>query len=366
MMSSASATRCFFQDICEKNYKNEIDNETYASKSLNWGDKGFEIVSTTLFVRHFKSMISENYNYVSGVESMLNSCNGDENAPEFLSQYHNIFSNKVASDFYNIPLLIERGIFNPIEKYKYINNVKYVLLAGVDCASSGEDASTLTIKAFENKIGIDRDSWIIEKICLNPNRDPIGESIYEQMKIVARYIIDYKISGVAIDITGIGSGAHGYLEQHLKNMRADGFNYKYIMPVYFAPKLRHDILENYHNRIQSAKENFGKLPFTEIDDEWMKKQYFTSYFKYSPIDMDIKFCFEHYSFARIEETNEKGDKKITYTTAGSRKIHDDTVFSSALASYLIIEYPNIMKTVRVKQPEQNRYNSFDKRVFWTR
>lgn len=367
LISSASDKPSYFQQLVEQNYRMEIEdvknNQLKAQISGEFNKPGFSFVGNRLFIQNWRQMSRDNHKYSQTVSRAINAVDGDMNDKSFLTQYENVFSDTGSTQFYNIKDL-NGSFFDETNYRKYVNNSNYVIVAGWDVAVNGEDSSILCIKAFENKFGIDRKSFTIANICLNPRRCKQTENLKAQVVSVMSWIKHFEIRAIAIDTTGIGNSADVYLQEEVSDAMYY-MDYHNIIPIVISTNTRFDMLEFYYNRISSGME-FFRRPNTDTGIQDMRLEYGRRWHLYDEDAMWVKFHYEHSVFQRTEYFNTSTGRNITtYLQLAERNLHDDTVFASALCSYALKQNPAILNYNAIsKGNSKGGFYAFNKNKRW--
>ena len=222
-----------------------------------------------------------------------------------------------------------------------MDNPKYVLIGGLDCAVTG-DNSVLTIKALESGYGENRKTKIITQYMLNPTKNKNTEHVLNQAKSVVEIIKNYKLKSLVIDESGVGKGMSNYIKDILREEFSFIIDPKNIIGVVITSGNRTQLLDYYYNRIQSGMEKFFHIPKEWEDDDYLKKAYVNSLKLSSEDAMKIMMVYEHSKFVRsIIKDDETGAVKIIYAQAKLNYIHDDFIWSSCLSSYILSLNPTI-------------------------
>ena len=371
-MSSASHEYCLFQELCSKNADDDFDDYENGNIDLKYEtrdgrnfEKGrFDNVKIweglRMFIQHYSQMVMDgNDAYSITISRMLHEGMTDE----FLTQYDNKFLSNKTSDFFDIKNLREnhRNIFEDDNIQKYMDNPKYVLIGGLDCAVTG-DNSILTIKALDSGFGENRKTKIITQYMLNPSKNKNTEHVLNQAKSVVEIIKNYKLKSLVIDESGVGKGMSNYIKDILREEFSFIIDPKNIIGVVITSGNRTQLLDYYYNRIQSGMEKFFHIPKEWEDEDHLKKLYVNSLKLSSEDAMKIMMIYEHSKFVRsVIKDDETGAVKITYTQAKLNYIHDDFIWSSCLTSYILSLNPTI--TGYYEKPEINFNNGIYNRNF---
>ncbi len=344
MLSSAHNKWSQFQEYVKKNKKDDIsDHAEYGTRLIKTGSETTRNLcfnGRRHFEQHWERMIQHNSTYAQTVNRALNITGREDES--FATQYDNLFLADKTSSFYDIETLKNLGAFVHKDFYSYVNNANYVIIAGFDPAVT-DDNSSFTMKALDNGYGVSRKSVTLLNMVLNTSRDKTIDSIYNQCKTVADLVKIYNISALSVDESGVGKSACDYIMENLKRDRYTKLLAKNLIPVVFNQHTRIDCLEFYYKRIQAGLENFA----LQYDEKWNNEDEMA--IKYVKLKDDFsdkacwfRFVFEHSKFARNEIMDEKaGMTKITFEQSYESFLHDDTIFSSSLASYCLNKNPSV-------------------------
>ena len=351
-LSSASHDYCLFQDLCEKNKiddmedfyndKNKVEYTTWNGRPFdkNMADNVKTFTGVRHFEQHFEEMITQSSSYSLAVARAL--MNGRDN-PEFAVMYDNKFLSKKTSTFFDIRELRETytSIFLDENNQKYLDNPKYCLIGALDCSVTG-DNSIFTIKALESGYGEARKTKVIEMFMLNPQKNKATEHIYRQAEMVAELIIKYKLSAVVIDGSGIGKSCGTYVQDNLRMNKYFGIDYKNIIELVITSGNRTQLLDYYYNRIHGGLELFFGMPKSWEDEEYLKNLYVNAVKSPSEEALKVIFAYEHMKFSRalIKDAN-SGQIKTEYRQANLNYLHDDSIFSSAMCSWILHTNPTL-------------------------
>lgn len=340
-LSSASEKVCFFENLVKSNYKKDLEDakkdKIKISERGKFNEEGFDFVGKRLFIMSYKTIMQYDPKYAKTISKAV-AISGEtaEEKNKFLTQYGNVFLGKKDGNFFNVDAMLSTGQIQKNVRWEdYAGNNKYMIIAGWDIATNGEDSSILTIKAVPNIMGADRDSVLLNQICLNPNRNPLTENLYDQVDVVYKWLKVYGVTAIAIDTTSIGNSADVYLKKKIRERNDNTIHPSNIIGVPLSKKSKFEVLEGYFNRIQSGKEKFGYLSNAFGDADGLEKDYYRNYLKYDDTSMMLKMYLEHMRFER-EET----DGEVRYSTP-EKSIHDDTILSSALCSHLLEIKPQL-------------------------
>lgn len=322
MISSADENYTYFQEIHEKNL------EVFEGK----GRKNF-------FITDLDTLCKERPSYLIAVQRAERQLGRDSIA--FKTQYMNMFLAKKSSSFFNVQEAHRRGLLQPTSDFfAYTNPVVF----GIDFATTGSDSSLLTIKSVEGYGGSNRTTRTIDVICLNPTRT---ENVLSQLRNIYDYIKMYRPKSIALDTTGLGNGADKMLIELMFNDEMIDelpIYYKYVFPVVFSKTKKNEVLNLYHQRLEEGLEIFPLIDeglIKNLDD--MKRMYLNSYRNYYSLDyMSIKLLYEHHIFVKdIIKDEETMTEKIIWGNKMGSGYHDDTIYSSALASYALHMFPDL-------------------------
>lgn len=348
-ISSASQERCYFQDLVSQNclfdYElREQGKEMHIQGTFN--EKGYEHRGELLFVSNFRTMIEDNRGYIFSLNKAINSIPGasidDIHAitdPAFLSQYENIFLSDKQSSFFDLTEMSMIGAFKEYHPSNYRTN-NYVLVASWDVAVTG-DNSIVTIKAFENKIGVNRRSFLVETFCLNPRKDNVIENIQNQARQFVEIVNSFECKAVVVDTTGIGYGLEVTIKEILRDKKYYNVTQDNVFSYNINSKTRFELLENYYKRLQSGLEIFPTILENWKDEKYLQRQYGLKTDLYDNESAYVKFLYEHVKFSRrLEYNNKTGTEYILFESM--RTVHDDFVLSSALCSQILSLNPNLL------------------------
>jgi len=323
MLSSANDKWCEFQDYCFKNRELDIiDTEEKGSRLRRKGSdetKNLYFYGRRHYQNHWEYMVKSDPKYMMAISTHLNAVGNNREDTSFATQRDNLFLSKKTSSFFDINELEGIGIFQYYNPHTFINNPRYVIVGGLDIAVSG-DISDFTIKAIENGYGMDRKSYILFRMVMNPTKSKQADSVYNQMKSVFQWIRDMR--------------AVRYTKLHEKN----------IFPIVFNNKNRFEILEHYYNRIQSGLEIMPKIPEEYKVDEQLRNMYIKNKDKFDDESNWIRFVHEHAKFGRNEIKDNNDMVKVEYRQANEKYLHDDAIFSSSIASSCLLYNPNVHAT----------------------
>lgn len=345
MLSSASDKYCEFQEYCKKNKELDIeDHEEYGAKLRKLGSdetKNLYFYGRRHYQNHWEYMVRSDPKYMTAISTHLSAVNGNRDDVSFATQRDNLFLSRKSSSFFDINELEEINIFKRYNAMDYLNNPRYILVAGWDIAVTG-DISDLTIKAIDNGYGLDRKSTLIARFVINTTKSKQSDSVYNQIPTIMRYIKAYKISAIAIDESGVGKSAGDYLKEEIRKDRTCTLDEYNVFSVVIGRKNRLEMLEFYYNRIQSGMEIFPPIPDHLRSEDSQRHAYIDSNGKYDEDSCYARFIHEHTKFGRIELEDESTKLiKIEYRQSNERYLHDDSIFGSGLASYCLILNPNI-------------------------
>lgn len=347
MLSSANDKWCEFQDYCFKNRELDIiDTEEKGSRLRRKGSdetKNLYFYGRRHYQNHWEYMVKSDPKYMMAISTHLNAVGNNREDTSFATQRDNLFLSKKTSSFFDINELEGIGIFQYYNPHTFINNPRYVIVGGLDIAVSG-DISDFTIKAIENGYGMDRKSYILFRMVMNPTKSKQADSVYNQMKSVFQWIRVYGVSAIAIDETGIGKSASDYLIENMRAVRYTKLHEKNIFPIVFNNKNRFEILEHYYNRIQSGLEIMPKIPEEYKVDEQLRNMYIKNKDKFDDESNWIRFVHEHAKFGRNEIKDNNDMVKVEYRQANEKYLHDDAIFSSSIASSCLLYNPNVHAT----------------------
>ena len=351
-LSSASHDYCIFQELCEKNKIEDIEdlNNGYDKiEYTTWDGSNFDknrpdntksFTGRRHFEQHWEDMVFEYNSYALTVSRAM--ANGRDD-PEFSVMYDNKFLSKKTSTFFDIKILRDnyKHIFIDDNIQKYLDNPAYTLTGGWDIAVTG-DNSILTIKAYEGSIGVNRRSKVIALFMLNPRKDKNSDSVYNQCKSVVELIKQYKLVGLVIDGSGVGKSSSVYIHDILREERYYRIQAKDVVEIVITSGNKTNLLENYHNRIQNGMESFFNVPQSWENEDYLKPLYINSLKLVSEDALKILFIYEHVKFCRTIVKNEKDDStKIVFAQAQLSWIHDDFVNSSSLCNEILNINPSI-------------------------
>lgn len=368
-MSSASSTHCYFQTLVEQNVDFdrtllEQGGRDYIYMKGQFNERGFECMGETLFIKNFRSMIVENYQYTQTIQRFLNTigCNISEmdsiQDPSWLSQYENIFSSDKKSSFFDIGDMRQLDCVKDVDPNFYIGNSNWVIVAGWDVAVDN-DQSILTIKAIENKVGTNRKSVLLSTDCLNPNRNPVSEATHKQADSILRLCIYNKVASLVIDTTGIGKGLDVMIKESLREIRKSNpsivLQENNIFGVNINVSTRNEFMENYYKRLTNGLEIVPLIPKEVEDESDGRRQYSLAMDAYDSKSMMIKFIHEHVKFQRVRTHNEKTGIEMTkYIQSNENYLHDDFVLSSSLCSYNILKNPALLNMHGMNKNSQQK------------
>ena len=348
MLSSAHDKWSAFQDFVDKNMLSDReDNEDKGTRCIITGStetKNLCFNGRRHFQQHWDRMIDHNDEYAMTIDRALESVSQNREDPSFATQYDNLFLSKKSSSFFDLNELKELGIFKYYNPHEFINNPKYVIVAGWDIAVTG-DVSDLTIKAIENGFGLDRKSHLLFRMVMNPSKSKQSDSVYNQIVPLLKWLKIYGVSAIAIDESGVGKSAGNYLSERMRSEMYTKLFENNIFSIVFNNKNRFEILENYYNRLQSGLEIMPIIPESWYNDETLRNIYIANKDNLGEEACWIRFVHEHVRFGRTEILNERTNMMtVDFRQTNERYIHDDSLFGSALASACLLLNPNVHST----------------------
>ncbi|MGL5050606.1 MAG: hypothetical protein ACRC6E_08300 [Fusobacteriaceae bacterium] len=345
LLSSAHDRYSEFQRIVESNRK--LDEEDHHEKNTKLIKSGsddnmdFCFNGRRHFQQHWRKMIISNPDYALNVERNLEAVGGNEKDSSFLTQFNNVFLGTNQSTFFDLKALQKAQVFRRYDALSYINNTNWCIVAGVDFAITG-DRSLMTVKAIPNGWGSNREAILLFLIILNPSKCKAVDSIHNQIPRVYNYIKMYNISAVVMDETGIGKSAPEMLREKIREENYTKIREQDVIGIEFKQKNRAEILEFYWSRLQSGLEVLPAFPKEWEDEDTLKKIYVNSDGKVDSNSCLIHFLYEHRRFGRTEIKDEKtGELRLEFRQSEGKFLHDDSIFSSSLCSYILNVNPTI-------------------------
>ena len=353
-LSSASKDYCEFQKLVFNNIITDMDEDDKgiingvicktrdgSSFDKTRVDNVQVFEGKRCFIQNWREMILENNTYALTIHRAKQE---GENSESFKTQYENMFLSTMSSTFFDPKTLSENypKIFEDENVQKYLNNPMWTIIAGWDISVTG-DNSVLIIKAVESSYGQNRVSKVLFKFIMNPSKSSTIDAVLRQCEAVSDIIMKYKIKAIAIDESGVGKSAGVYIKEILLKQRYYDIDPEKIFPVVFTSGNRSTILDFYYNRIQSNLERFGFVDKEWYNEDFLKPLYINATGLLSEEALDIMFIYEHMKFSRVVYKDEKtGMVKVDFRQAELNFLHDDMVFSSALCSWLLNEFPDVI------------------------
>jgi RNA binding exosome subunit len=368
-LSSAHDEYSEYQNIVEKNIINDIIDSEEKGVELyfkTWdGKKSLDrnrldniriFKGKRHFQQHWEELITQNQGYAIAVDRELDAVGNNRDDPSFATQYDNKFLSKKSSSFFDVKELSENISYifeeTEINAYRYLSDPKYCIIAGWDIAITG-DHSYLTIKALESGYGENRKTKLLYKFMLNPTMDKNLDSLVEQCKSVAMLIQKYNIKAIATDGSGVGKSNSSYILSELRNVRYYDMDENNVLEIVITSGNRTNILNYYYNRIQSGLELFQFIPKDWYDEETLKRLYMNTSKSTDPKSLYIRFIYEHLKFTRTEVKDKNDVIHTEYRQSEEAFMHDDTISSSALCSYIVSLLPDITNTSEAPEISQN-------------
>lgn len=367
MLSSAHNKWSQYQEYVEMNM--ELDLEDYhnlgtrcvMSGSNETRDLCFN--GRRLFIQHWSQMIRYNNKYAITIQRALNAVDNNRDEESFATQYDNRFLAVKSASFFDIRALKEmKTVFQHYDAHKYLNNYNYCIIAGVDFAITG-DISDFTIKAVPNTWGTNRESILLFKYVLNPSRDKNIDAIINQLHIIFKYVKLYNISAIIFDETGLGKSSPELFKEILRKNNYTKLSENNVYGFEFKAKKRTDLLEFYWGRIQAGKEIMPNIPKEWEDEDTLKRLYMEAVNKIDEKSCYIRHIHEHAMFSRNEIKNDNMEVVVEYRQANYKYLHDDSIMSSSMCSYILYLNPNIhslgeqaqITTLKTAQILKNRF-----------
>lgn len=355
MLSSAHDKWSQYQEYVERNMEQDIeDNHNFGTRCIQSGsmeEGNLCFNGRRLFVQHWSQMIRYNNSYAMSVQRALSAVDGNRNDESFATQYDNRFLSVKSASFFDINTLKDGQTFQNYDVQSYINNVNYCIIGAVDFAITG-DISDFTIKAIPNTWGSSRPAVLLYKYVMNPSKDKTSDSIVNQLPKILKYVKLYNISALALDETGLGKSSPELFKELLRKECYTKLSEDNVFGIEFKAKRRTDILEFYWSRLQSGLEVMPKFPVQWEDEDNMKRMYMEAVNRIDGQSCYIRHLYEHRMFNRNEIKDEQGNIIIDYRQSNYRWLHDDSIFSSALASYILFLKPDICSLTNVNQVQQ--------------
>lgn len=295
---------------------------------------------------HWKDMVKYNPSYKIAVMGALAALDGNRNDPSFATQYDNKFLSKGGSSFFGMEYMKNIRAVQNYDPLRYMTN-EYVIIGGYDIAVTG-DSSILTFKAIPNGMGENRKSFLLASIVMNPSKNEEVDIMPRQIPRVCELMAHFNCKAIVVDCTGLGNGADLLLKEEVRNnleLFKDGFDENNIIGFKYAEKNKTDILDYYMNRLKSGLEILPDIHDYETlssDDSYCESVYKSCY---NNPDEDmypqmVRFLVEHKNFTRKAVINEATKTtKTVFVQAQFKWLHDDTIFSSAKASWVLRLFP---------------------------
>ena len=347
MLSSAKKEWCQYQDYVEGNIKK--DREDFDNYGIKYSERGSMdegnlcFNGRRCFVQHWSQMIKYNNLYAMTVQRALNSVDGNQDEESFATQYNNKFLSVKSASFFDINQLFDNGkTFQDYSAYKYVNNVNYCIIAGLDFAVTG-DISDFTIKAVDNSFGSQRKAILLFKYVMNPNKSKSSDSVYNQLHKVFKYVQQYHIDAIIFDETGLGKSSPELFREILRKNYYTDLSESNVIGFEFKQKSKIALLDFYWGRIQNGQEVLPKISKKWCDEDTMKRLYMNAVDKIDETSCLVRHLYEHMMFARNEHKNDKNEIVVEYRQANYKFLHDDSIFASALCSYILHIKPDICK-----------------------
>ena len=211
------------------------------------------------------------------------------------------------------------------------------------------DVSDFTIKAIPNTWGTNRETILLYKYVMNPTKDKATDSVVNQLPKIFKYVKLYNISAIVFDETGIGKSSPELFRELLRKECYTKMSEENVFGVEFKAKRRTDILEFYWGRIQSGKEIMPEFPKQWEDEDIMKRMYMEAVTRIDGQSCYIRHLYEHRMFNRNEIKDEQGNIIVDYRQSNYKFLHDDSIFSSAITSYILMLRPDIHSLHNVTQ-----------------
>lgn len=203
------------------------------------------------------------------------------------------------------------------------------------------DISDFTIKAVPNTWGEQREAVLLFKYVMNPSKDKASDSVYKQLFRIFDYVRTYKITALMFDETGLGKSSPELFREILRQKNYTLLSEDNVVGFEFKQKKKNDLLEYYWGRIQSGKEVLPKIPKAWQNEDDMKRLYMAAVDKVDETSCLIRHIYEHMMFSRNEHKNDKDEVIVDYKQANYKWLHDDSIMSSAMCSYILHIKPDI-------------------------
>lgn len=367
MLSSAHNEWSQYQEYVESNMEQDLEDyhnlgtRCIMSGSNETRDLCFN--GRRLFIQHWSQMIKYNNTYAMTVQRALRAVDNNRDEESFATQYDNRFLAVKSASFFDIKALKDmKTVFQHYDIYRYLNNYNYCIIGAVDFAITG-DVSDFTIKAVPNTWGTDREAVLLFKYVLNPSRDKNTDAIINQLHIIFKYVKLYNISAIIFDETGLGKSSPELFREILRKNNYTKLSENNVYGFEFKAKKRTDLLEFYWGRIQSGKEIIPDIPKEWEDEDTLKRLYMEAVNKIDEKSCYIRHIHEHAMFSRNEIKNDNMEVVIEYRQANYKYLHDDSIMSSAMCSYILYLNPNIhslgdqaqITTLKTAQILKNRF-----------
>ena len=183
---------------------------------------------------------------------------------------------------------------------------------------------------------------------MNESKNEESDIMARQIPRVCELMAHFNCKAIVVDCTGLGNGADLLLKEEVRNnleLFKDGFDENNIIGFKYAEKNKTDILDYYMNRLESGLEILPDIHDYETlssDDSYCESVYKSCY---NNPDEDmypqmVRFLVEHKNFTRKAIINEATKTtKTVFVQAQFKWLHDDTIFSSAKASWVLRLFP---------------------------
>ena len=297
---------------------------------------------------HWEKMTKYNPSYLMTVMSALSAVDGNRNDPNFATQYDNKFLSKGGSSFFNMQYMKDIGSALEYNPLIYMND-NYTIVGGWDIAVTG-DNSLLTFKAIPNGVGENRKSFLIAQILMNQSKSEAVDITPKQVPRIVELMALYNCKAIVVDCTGLGNGADILLKEEVRRSLdsfKQGFDESNIIGFKYGEKNKVDLLDFYLNRLKGGMEVLPLVhDFTQIDaDDSYSEAVYKQMYNLGGDELYpqmVRFYVEHKHFNKKVEFNEytKATKTI-YVQANYKWLHDDTIMSSAKASWCLRLFPHL-------------------------
>ena len=176
---------------------------------------------------------------------------------------------------------------------------------------------------------------------MNPSKDKGQDAVIHQLHRVFKYVKLYNISAIIFDETGLGKSSPELFREILRQNNYTKMPESQVYGFEFKAKKRTDLLEFYWGRIQSGKEIMPIVPKEWEDEDKLKRMYMEAVNKIDETSCYIRHIYDHMMFNRNEIKNDRGEVEVDYRQSNFKFLHDDSLMSSSICSYILYLNPNI-------------------------